>query len=202
MKIQKHRSILVSVIVSNFLSQLYSRKLWFRVAVFTIFTMGLIFGGIRDKAEELILNDFGKHVSLSFEKYTMDKTIRNRIEKKVYQKFFKNFIYVWKITKNDTIIGYALLDNVKGKTMPITILVNFGTAGTIRSTHVVKYREAIGGEIENRRWNSQFAGRSYKSSFLVGSEIDGISGATISVNSMTAGVMKLSLLFKEIKDNL
>lgn len=175
---------------------------WLRTAAFTLFTMGLIFGGIRDKTEELILNDFGNHVSLTYEKYTMDKTIRKRIEKKVFQKFFNNFIYVWKITQNDTIIGYALLDNVKGKTMPITFLVNFDTAGTIRSTHVVKYREAIGGEIESWRWNSQFVGRSYKSSFMVGSEIDGISGATISVNSMTAGVFKLSLLFNEIKDNL
>ena len=31
--------------------------------------------------------------------------------------------------------------------------------------------------------------------------IDGISGATISVNSMTKGMNKLSALFKQIKEN-
>jgi len=188
--------------VSNLENQLFNRWPWFRTAVFTMFSMGLIFGGIKDNTEELILNEFGDRVSLTFEKYTLDETVRKELEKKVFQKFSNSFIYVWKITQNDTLIGYALLDNVKGKTMPITFLVNFDIAGAIRSTYVVKYRESIGGEIENRRWNSQFEGRSHKSSFLVGSDIDGISGATISVNSMTAGVKKLSLLFNEIKDDL
>ena len=53
-----------------------------------------------------------------------------------------------------------------------------------------------------KKWNGQFVGRSGKSKFLIGDDIDGISGATISVYSMTTGVMKLSLVFPFIKSQL
>jgi Na+-translocating ferredoxin:NAD+ oxidoreductase RnfG subunit len=86
--------------------------------------------------------------------------------------------------------------------MPITFLVIYDTSGKILNSQVIKYREPYGGEIANKKWNNQFVGRSEISDYVVGDEVDGISGATISVYSMTKGVMKLSLLFPLIKSQL
>jgi len=60
----------------------------------------------------------------------------------------------------------------------------------------VKYREEHGGAVTNSDWNKQFVGMNRDSDFT---EIDGISGATISVNAIKKGVQKLTLLFNHIQ---
>lgn len=94
-----------------------------------------------------------------------------------------------------------MLDNVYGKTAPITFLVVFDTSGIIRSTLVLKYRESHGGQVQNKGWLKQFIGRGQSSKYRVGREVSAISGATISVNAMARGIKKLSLLFPFIRQS-
>lgn len=157
---------------------------------------------IKQRSQELIAEQFGTEIAMNFRKLDLTPDSKKRIEIKVGQRFFRNSIYTWKISINNTTVGYALLDNVIGKSLPITFLVIFNLEGIILSTHVVKYRESIGGEISNWRWNRQFSGRNYQSSFSVGNDIDGISGATISVKAMARGIHKLTILMKIIREDL
>lgn len=157
---------------------------------------------IKQRSQELITKQFGTEITMHFRKLDLTSNSKKRIEVRAGQRFFRDSIYTWKISINDTTVGYALLDNVIGKSLPITFLVIFNPEGIILSTHVVKYRESIGGEISNWRWNRQFSGRNYQSSFSVGSNIDGISGATISVKAMARGIHKLTILMKIIREDL
>ena len=161
-----------------------------------------IHGGIKEDVKKIIRTEYGDSIVFSMKKISLDKEVKAKIEPKVRQRFFKDFIYVWtiKIKKGEKV--YGLLDNVKGKSMPITFLVIFDSKGIILNSHVVKYREPYGGEISSPKWMNQFKGRNASSHFVVGNDIDGISGATISVYSMSAGIMKLSLLFPKIKSLL
>jgi Na+-translocating ferredoxin:NAD+ oxidoreductase RnfG subunit len=94
------------------------------------------------------------------------------------------------------------MDNVLGKSMPITFLVILNNEGSILATEVIKYREAYGGEVGNKNWLAQFTHFSDTSDFKLGKNIDGISGATISVNSLSKGIQKIATLFPLIKDKL
>ena len=89
-----------------------------------------------------------------------------------------------------------------GKSMPITFIVILNRDGSILSTNVIKYREAYGSEIGNLSWLSQFNKFNSNSSYKVGKDINGITGATISVNSLSKGIQKILLLFQLIKDRL
>ena len=159
-------------------------------------------GGIKEDVEKIIRTEYGDSIVFSMKKMTLDKELKAKIEPKVRQLFFKDYLYIWTIEQKNGEEVYGLLDNVKGLSMPITFLVFFDGKGQILNSHVIKYREPYGGEISSSKWNAQFIGRSEKSNFVVGDGIDGISGATISVYSMTTGVMKLSLLFPLIKSQL
>ena len=77
-----------------------------------------------------------------------------------------------------------------------------GINGDIINTTIIKYREAYGGGIQNRGWLAQFNNRNNQSSYKVGKNIDGITGATISVNSISKGIHKITILFPLIKDQL
>ena len=159
-------------------------------------------GGIKEDVEKIIKSQYGDSIVFSMKKLSLDKRVRTEVEQKVHQRFFKDFIYVWTIEADESVKAFGLLDNVKGLSMPITFLVIYDPKGIILNTHVIKYREPYGGEIASPRWVAQFRGRSSQSSYVVGDGIDGISGATISVYSLTTGVMKLSLLFPLIKPQL
>ncbi|MBC8256015.1 MAG: FMN-binding protein [Candidatus Marinimicrobia bacterium] len=132
----------------------------------------------------------------------IDSELKALVQNRVRQRFYRDELYYWTISNNDTTIAYALMDNVLGKSMPITFLILVDLDGKIMSTKVIKYREAYGGEVDNKNWLAQFTDFSDKSDYKVGKNIDGISGATISVNSLTKGVQKIAVLFPLIKDKL
>ena len=74
--------------------------------------------------------------------------------------------------------------------------------GEIINTTIIKYRESFGGEIKHTGWLAQFNNRNNQSSYKVGKDIDGITGATISVNSISKGIHKITILYPLIKDQL
>ena len=167
-----------------------------------LFISLLAAGPIRNNSEKHIFFQFPKDVKISM--YTLDLNKKNiaSIQNEVKQVFYRDKLYYWTISQNDTTIAYAFIDNVKGKSMPITFMVILDKNGSIINTSIIKYREAYGGEVDNERWLAQFVNRNNNSSYKIGKNIDGITGATISVNSLSKGIQKIVLLFSHIKDNL
>jgi len=157
---------------------------------------------IKEKTETIIRESFGKDVNFKFWKYTLPPNTKRKIENTVKQKFFKDWLYVYKISVKDSAMAFGFLDNVIGKSMPITFFVLLDVEGNIISTNIIKYREPYGGAVSNDNWNEQFTGKNSGSDFTVGKSVNGISGATISVNSVTKGIRKITLLYEEIKDDI
>ncbi|MCB0742546.1 MAG: FMN-binding protein, partial [Ignavibacteriae bacterium] len=102
---------------------------------------------------------------------------------------------------NDKINSYAILDNVIGKVQPITFLVIYDSNFAISDFQIIKYREEHGGEVQNESWRNQFIGKRANSEFTINENIDGITGATISVKSLIKGINKTSLLIRSIVGN-
>lgn len=157
---------------------------------------------ITEATIDIIHSEFGKDVKTESSKFIIPKKLKNEIEKTVGQRFYSDAIYIFRIIKQDSVISVGLLDNVYGKSLPITFLVLYKPEGDILSTNVVKYREPYGGGVRIKSWNDQFIGKNKKSGFKIGDDIESISGATISVRSLTFGIRKLTLLFEAIKGNL
>jgi len=157
---------------------------------------------IKEEVREIITNTFNKDVQYVYEKYIIPDSLKTKVENTTQQKFFSESVYILKIFDEEILSGVALLDNVYGKEMPITFIVIFNDSGKIIRADIVKYREPYGGAVQNENWTAQFKKKESNSGFKVGNDIDGITGATISVKSVTKGIYKLSLLYKEIKESL
>jgi len=76
-----------------------------------------------------------------------------------------------------------VLDEI-GKDLPITVGL-IVEAGTIRSLRVLTYRESRGGEVATPAFTDQFTGASLDDDRRLSAPIDGISGATLSVQALT-----------------
>ena len=174
------------------------------ILLYLILLGGILIGGspIRDAAEKYIISQFDVDVSISMHTLKLDAELKILVQNRVKQRFYRDELYYWTISNNDTTIAYAIMDNVLGKSMPITFLVIVEIDGRIINSEVIKYREAYGGEVGNKNWLAQFTNSTDTSQFKVGKNINGISGATISVNSLSKGIQKIAVLFPLIKDKL
>ena len=97
----------------------------------------------------------------------------------------------YKIFDSDLLLGFAFIGTAPSKTDTFEYLVVFDLSLIIKKVNVLVYREDYGGEIGSNRWLKQFVGKARTTELVVGKNIAAISGATISVYSMTNAVNQL-----------
>ncbi len=78
-----------------------------------------------------------------------------------------------------------------GKYRPITFMVGVTPDFVVRDVAVLIYRESRGGDVKRRRFLDQYRGKSLRDPIDVHRDIINISGATISVRSLNAGVKRV-----------
>lgn len=98
---------------------------------------------------------------------------------------------VLRVSRADSLLGFAMVGNVIGKDQPITFLVAIDATDHLKDVDILVYREPYGGEVAYEPWRRQFRGKTAADSLRVGKEIRSISGATISVHAVTLGVKRL-----------
>ena len=87
--------------------------------------------------------------------------------------------------------GYFFTDSVVGKHDLINYAVALAADGSVRQVEVLEYREAYGGQVRGGRWLAQFKGRHHGDPVRAGSDIQNISGATLSSQHLTDGIRRL-----------
>lgn len=97
----------------------------------------------------------------------------------------------YRLTKGNSLLGYAFVDKAPSKTAEFDYLVIFDKDLKVIHSKVLVYREEYGGEIGSKRWLKQFLGKTGGDRVDHESNINAISGATISVRSMTLSMDKL-----------
>ena len=99
---------------------------------------------------------------------------------------------LFKIESAGIFLGYGYIGTARSKTAMFDFLVLFDNDLIIIKSKVLIYREEYGGEIGSKRWLKQFVGKSATSPELkYNQNIIPISGATISVRSMTQAINDL-----------
>jgi Na+-translocating ferredoxin:NAD+ oxidoreductase RnfG subunit len=88
-------------------------------------------------------------------------------------------------------LGYAYVGTAPSKIETFEYLVLFNNEFIIKKSKVLIYREDWGSEIGSTRWLRQFNNKSIQDKFIYRENISAISGATISVKSMTNAINQL-----------
>ncbi|MFD1163399.1 FMN-binding protein [Hwangdonia seohaensis] len=117
------------------------------------------------------------------------KAIPQDIAKKLPSKFEENNLF--KIETDSELLGYAYVAKAPSKTDEFDYLVLLDKNLVVLKAKVLIYREDYGAEIGSKRWLKQFTGKTRADSLNYGDNIVAISGATISVRSMTNAMNNL-----------
>jgi len=105
-------------------------------------------------------------------------------------------------SEDDTPTAYVMFAEAMGKVDTFIYMIIFSPEGTIKKVSVLLYKENYGGEIASKRFLRQFEGKSNGKNMEYNDDIDGISGATISVQAITKSIRKNSTTFNNILKQL
>jgi Na+-translocating ferredoxin:NAD+ oxidoreductase RnfG subunit len=94
------------------------------------------------------------------------------------------------------LIGYAIIVEEIGKHRPITFVVGVQPDDKVNDVAVLAYREAYGGEVRNKRFLTQYHGKSSGDALQPYADIKNIAGATLSVEAAGRAVKKAMALVR------
>lgn len=119
------------------------------------------------------------------------------IEQRIGWKFPEESFELYIGETGDKIDGYAMIHNTIGKYKHMTYMVGVDPNGTCTDVELLVFRDAKGSEVGKKRFNSQYEGRTVSDPIRINKDIINISGATMSVRSMSAGVKRVLVLVDE-----
>ncbi|MEP6601840.1 MAG: FMN-binding protein, partial [Nitrospirota bacterium] len=119
--------------------------------------------------------------------------IQDRIGWKFPEESFKAFT----AQSNGTVHGYAVIQETIGKHRPITYIVGVSPEGKVFDVEIMVYRESKGSEVRRKRFNAQYEGKTAQDPISINKDIINITGATMSVRSVSAGVKRALVLVDE-----
>ena len=122
---------------------------------------------------------------------------KTRIQEKIGWKFPEESFRAFKAESNGKVDGYAVIQETIGKHRPITYIVGVTPDGKVSDIEILVYRESKGSEVRMKRFNSQYEGKTPLDPIRINKDIINITGATMSVRSVSAGVKRALVLVDE-----
>lgn len=122
---------------------------------------------------------------------------KTQIEERIGWKFPEQSFEVYIGETGTQIDGYALVQHTIGKHKPMTYMVGIDGKGQVSDVELLVFRESRGSEIRQKRFNAQYEGKTVNDPVRINKDIINISGATMSVRSMSAGIKRVLVLVDE-----
>jgi len=119
------------------------------------------------------------------------------IEQRIGWKFPEESFELYIGETGDSIDGYAMVHNTIGKHKHMTYMVGVDNRGACRDVELLVFREAKGSEVRRKRFNGQYEGKTVSDPIRINKDIINITGATMSVRSISAGVKRVLVLVDE-----
>lgn len=128
---------------------------------------------------------------------TLNREKKSLIEQRIGWKFPEESFEVYIGESGTQIDGYAVVQNTIGKHKPMTYMVGVDNEGSVSNVELLVFRESRGSEVRKKRFNAQYEGKTVLDPVRINKDITNITGATMSVRSMSAGIKRVLVLIDE-----
>ncbi len=148
--------------------------------------------------EEAAKLTFPESHSIRLEVINLTQEQKRLIEERIGWQFPESTFECFIGETNGKIDGWAFIQNTIGKHKAMTYMVGVDPNGEVTNVEVLVYRESRGSEVGKKRFNYQYQGKTVEDPIRINRDIINISGATMSVRSMSAGVKRTLVLAHEL----
>ena len=141
---------------------------------------------------------FGPAAQFERRDLKLNKELARDIEKLAGVRVRVFDVPLWEVSESGRPAGFFMIDEVYGKHELITYALALDTSGRIRQIEILEYRENYGSQIRFAQWRAQFAGKSIVDPVELESDIQNISGATLSCRHVTEGIKRLLATYDRV----
>lgn len=129
---------------------------------------------------------------LSIEAVKIDASLEQHLQRPINERLYK-------VSNGNHQLGYIYVDQSPSMKDVFDFIVLLDNELTIVNSKVLIYRESHGRQIGTRRWLKQFDGKQAGDRVSLNTNIDGITGATISTTSMTNAVNDVLVTLDDLR---
>jgi len=147
--------------------------------------------------EEALKILFPKVQKIHAEELRLTPEQKVQIQDRIGWKFPEESFRAFKAETDGKVDGYAVIQETIGKHRPITYIVGITPQGKVFDVEIMVYRESKGSEVRRKRFNAQYEGKTAQDPISINKDIINITGATMSVRSVSAGVKRALVLVEE-----
>ena len=147
--------------------------------------------------EEALKILFPKAQKIHAEELRLTPDQKVQIQDRIGWKFPEESFRAFQAETDGKVDGYAVIQETIGKHRPITYIVGITPQGKVFDVEVMVYRESKGSEVRRKRFNAQYEGKTAQDPISINKDIINITGATMSVRSVSAGVKRALVLVEE-----
>jgi len=147
--------------------------------------------------EEALKILFPKAQKIHAEELRLTPDQKLQIQDRIGWKFPEESFRAFQAETDGKVDGYAVIQETIGKHRPITYIVGITPQGKVFDVEIMVYRESKGSEVRRKRFNAQYEGKTAQDPISINKDIINITGATMSVRSVSAGVKRALVLVDE-----
>ncbi len=124
----------------------------------------------------------------------------SQIEKLAGSRLDSKLVKIYRGLRGDELLGYAVIDVHRVRTLPEAFLVVLDPEGSVRSLRVLAFHEPLD-YLPTDRWYDQFGEKSLAEPLRVGGDIHGVVGATLSAHATARGVRRILAYYQVLIQN-
>ncbi|MDJ0848486.1 MAG: FMN-binding protein [Myxococcota bacterium] len=134
------------------------------------------------------------------ETYVLEDTEVQKIEQLAKGPLDSKLVKIYKGVKDERVIGYAVIDMHRVRTLPEAFLVLLTPEGTVKSLRVLAFHEPLD-YLPSDRWYRQFDDKTLAEPIRLGRDVHAIVGATLSARATTRGVRRILAFYEVLIQN-
>jgi len=124
----------------------------------------------------------------------------SRIERLAGSPVDTKLVKIYRGFKGDQIVGYAVIDMHRVRTLPEAFMVVLDPRGSVRSLRVLAFHEPLE-YLPTDRWYDQFGAKDLEEPLRLGGDIHAVVGATLSARAATRGVRRILAYYEVLIQN-
>jgi hypothetical protein len=123
-----------------------------------------------------------------------------QIQKLAKSELDSKLVKIYTGLRGDDVIGYAVIDIHRVRTLPEAFMVVLDPAGTVRSVRILAFHEPLE-YLPTDRWYRQFGDSTLAKPLKVGNDVHGVAGATLSAQATTTGIRRVLAFYQVLIQN-
>ncbi len=132
--------------------------------------------------------------------YVLEDAEVRKIEALAQGPIESKLVKIYTGVKDEEVLGYAVIDMHRVRTLPEAFLVVLSPEGAVRSLRVLAFHEPLE-YLPAERWYRQFDHKDLAEPLRLGKDVHAVVGATLSARATTRGVRRILAYYEVLIEN-